>query len=162
MAIPSRQIGWGTQENLLWEISKQLEQLAGVMSKIGQTTSTTTTNSPTTTTTTTSTPITKQATLIYESISGGSGYPKGFDNGQQCSASVMSNPFITVYFSTPLIIGTAFFSDISLTTPIQIETSDGYFHYKLTWVDGMTVNNFDVSFNGGQFTNKTVNSIISC
>lgn len=30
MAIPSRQIGWGTEENLLWEISKQLEALTGV------------------------------------------------------------------------------------------------------------------------------------
>ena len=27
MAIPSRQIGWGTEENLLWEISKQMESL---------------------------------------------------------------------------------------------------------------------------------------
>ncbi len=27
MAIPSRQIGWGPQENLLWEIAKQMEQL---------------------------------------------------------------------------------------------------------------------------------------
>jgi hypothetical protein len=62
MAIPSKQIGWGTQENLLWEISKQLEQLAGVMSKIGQTTSTTTTTvapSTTTTTTTQGVPILK-------------------------------------------------------------------------------------------------------
>jgi hypothetical protein len=30
MAIPSRQIGWGTEENLLWEVSKQLEQLTNV------------------------------------------------------------------------------------------------------------------------------------
>lgn len=30
MAIPSRQIGWGTEENLLWQISKQLEYLIGV------------------------------------------------------------------------------------------------------------------------------------
>ena len=30
MGIPSRQIGWGTEENLLWEISKQLENLIGV------------------------------------------------------------------------------------------------------------------------------------
>lgn len=30
MAIPSRQIGWGTEENLLWEISKQLEAITGV------------------------------------------------------------------------------------------------------------------------------------
>jgi hypothetical protein len=31
MAIPSRQIGWGTEENLLWQISKQLEALTGVV-----------------------------------------------------------------------------------------------------------------------------------
>lgn len=43
MAIPSKQIGWGTEENLLYEISKQLEQLTGVISKIGITPSTTTT-----------------------------------------------------------------------------------------------------------------------
>lgn len=48
MAIPSRQIGWGTEENLLYEISRQLEALTGVISKIGQT--------PTTTTTTTINP----------------------------------------------------------------------------------------------------------
>lgn len=35
MAIPSRQIGWGTEENLLWEISKQLEALIGVSYKAG-------------------------------------------------------------------------------------------------------------------------------
>jgi hypothetical protein len=34
MAIPSKQIGWGTEENLLWEISNQLESLTGVTSKI--------------------------------------------------------------------------------------------------------------------------------
>jgi hypothetical protein len=33
MAIPSRQIGWGTEENLLWEIAKQLETLTGVTYK---------------------------------------------------------------------------------------------------------------------------------
>lgn len=30
MAIPARQIGWGTEENLLWEVSKQLERLTQV------------------------------------------------------------------------------------------------------------------------------------
>lgn len=35
MAIPSRQIGWGTEENLLWEISKQLEALIGVSYNAG-------------------------------------------------------------------------------------------------------------------------------
>jgi hypothetical protein len=37
MAIPSRQIGWGTEENLLWQISKQLEYLTKVIYNIGQT-----------------------------------------------------------------------------------------------------------------------------
>ena len=35
MAIPSRQIGWGTEENLLWQISKQLESLTRVVYNIG-------------------------------------------------------------------------------------------------------------------------------
>ena len=43
MGIPSRQIGWGTEENLLWQISKQLEYLTKVLSNISQTTTTTTT-----------------------------------------------------------------------------------------------------------------------
>ena len=43
MAIPSRQIGWGTEENLMWEISKQLEYLIRIASKIEITTTTTTT-----------------------------------------------------------------------------------------------------------------------
>jgi hypothetical protein len=52
MAIPSRQIGWSTQSNLLWTISKELERLTCVMAG-GCTTTTTTTVVPTTTTTTT-------------------------------------------------------------------------------------------------------------
>jgi hypothetical protein len=34
MAIPAQQIGWSQQAKLLWQISKQLEQLTGVISKI--------------------------------------------------------------------------------------------------------------------------------
>lgn len=46
MAIPSKQIGWSTQSNLLWEISKQLERLTCVMAGgCGPTTTTTTTTS---------------------------------------------------------------------------------------------------------------------
>jgi hypothetical protein len=58
MAIPSRQIGWSTKSNLLWEISKQLEALTGIMGRNipVTTTSTTTTVPPTTTTTTTPAP----------------------------------------------------------------------------------------------------------
>jgi len=53
MAIPSRQIGWGTEENLLWQISKQLEYLTNVIYNIGSNTTTTTTSTSSTTTTTT-------------------------------------------------------------------------------------------------------------
>lgn len=49
MAIPSRQIGWGTTDNLLWQISNQLEQLIRV-------TAANTTTTSTTSTTTTATP----------------------------------------------------------------------------------------------------------
>lgn len=42
MAIPSRQIGWGTNTNLLWQISKQLEKLLRVASHSTTTTTTTT------------------------------------------------------------------------------------------------------------------------
>jgi len=60
MAIPSRQIGWSTKSNLLWQISKQLEALTGIMYNRGNptTTTTTTTVAPTTTTTSTSTSTT--------------------------------------------------------------------------------------------------------
>lgn len=52
MAIPSRQIGWSTKANLLWQISKQLERLTCVTAGGCGTTTTTTTIGPTTTTTT--------------------------------------------------------------------------------------------------------------
>ena len=49
MAIPSRQIGWGTTENLLWQISKQLEKISCQLCDINDnfTTTTTTTTQPT-------------------------------------------------------------------------------------------------------------------
>jgi hypothetical protein len=54
MAIPNRQIGWSTTDNLLWQISKQLEYLTKVTYANSTTTTTsTTTVAPTTTTTTT-------------------------------------------------------------------------------------------------------------
>lgn len=43
MAIPSRQIGWSTQSNLLWTISKELERLSCVLSGGCSTTTTTST-----------------------------------------------------------------------------------------------------------------------
>jgi hypothetical protein len=46
MAIPSRQIGWGTEDNLLWQISKQLELLIRVTANSINSTTTTTTTTP--------------------------------------------------------------------------------------------------------------------
>ncbi len=58
MAIQANQIGNDPQSKLLWQISKQLEQVLGVLGHIANntapaTTTTTTTAAPTTTTTTT-------------------------------------------------------------------------------------------------------------
>lgn len=52
MAIPSQQIGWSQKDKLLWNISKQLEQLTQVFGNIQidpvvpTTTTTTTTSAP--------------------------------------------------------------------------------------------------------------------
>lgn len=43
MAIPSRQIGWSTTDNLLWEISKQLQYLTQVIANPPASTTSTTT-----------------------------------------------------------------------------------------------------------------------
>jgi hypothetical protein len=42
MSVPNRQIGWSQESNLLWQISKQLEQLIAITSKLATTTTTTT------------------------------------------------------------------------------------------------------------------------
>jgi hypothetical protein len=46
MSIPNKQIGWSQESNLLWEISKQLDQLIKVTSSLTTTTTTTTTAAP--------------------------------------------------------------------------------------------------------------------
>ena len=51
MAIPARQIGWSDKDNLLWNISKQLEMLTGVWSKVGVITTSTTSSTTSTSTT---------------------------------------------------------------------------------------------------------------
>jgi hypothetical protein len=57
MAIPSQQIGWSQRAKLLWQISKQLENLIKVAGNVQLTTTTTSTVAPTTTTTTTVAPL---------------------------------------------------------------------------------------------------------
>tara|TARA_R110000868_G_scaffold42638_7_gene143969 strand:- start:6022 stop:6162 length:141 start_codon:yes stop_codon:yes gene_type:complete len=46
MGIPNKQIGWSQESNLLWQISKQLDELIKVTSKLTTTTTTTTTAAP--------------------------------------------------------------------------------------------------------------------
>lgn len=53
MSIPNKPIGSSAEASLLWQISKQLDQLIKVVSKISSTVTTTTTAAPATTTTTT-------------------------------------------------------------------------------------------------------------
>ena len=66
MAIPSRQIGGSTTTNLLWQISKQLEELICVRSGgCGEPTTTTTSSSTTSTSSTTTT----TTTLVFPSAS---------------------------------------------------------------------------------------------
>jgi len=42
MGIPNRQIGWSNEANLLYQISKQLDQLIKVTAALSTTTTTTT------------------------------------------------------------------------------------------------------------------------
>ena len=62
--IPNKQIGWSQEENLLWEVSKQLDRMNSVIGTAPTTTSTSTSTSSTTTTT--STTIAPNLTLRIE------------------------------------------------------------------------------------------------
>jgi hypothetical protein len=53
MAIGNRGIGWSQEENLLWEVSRQLDRMNSILCPCPITTTTSTTIVPTTTTTTT-------------------------------------------------------------------------------------------------------------
>lgn len=46
MGVPNKQIGWSQESNLLWQISKQLDELIKVTSKLTTTTTTSTTAAP--------------------------------------------------------------------------------------------------------------------
>jgi hypothetical protein len=110
MAIPSRQIGWGTEENLLWQISKQLESLTRVVYNIGgntnTTTTTTTTVAPTTTTTTTSAPVTVTANISA------AGFPACLGQGMNVTIGLSSTNICdsnTIYNTNGDFVG---FTDI--------------------------------------------------
>jgi hypothetical protein len=71
MAIGNRGIGWSQEENLLWEISRQLDRLNSQMC-VGDCPTTTTTSSSTTTTTTTIPPNRFISTWDTRNLSAGS------------------------------------------------------------------------------------------
>jgi hypothetical protein len=94
MAIPSKQIGWSTQSNLLWEISKELERLTCVMAG-GCTTTTTTTVPP-----------------YYAFI-------LAYSNGNGNVGACANLPGIDIFYTTSNVIGEGVFiyTDIALTIP---------------------------------------------
>jgi hypothetical protein len=64
MTVPNRSIGQDPQSQLLWQISKQLDQLIKIMGTFIPITTTTTTAVPVTTTTTTIVPTTTTTTTV--------------------------------------------------------------------------------------------------
>jgi hypothetical protein len=46
MGIPAKQIGWGTTENLLWQIAKQLEGISCQLCELNDNFTTTSTTTP--------------------------------------------------------------------------------------------------------------------
>jgi hypothetical protein len=110
MAIPSRQIGWGTEENLLWQISKQLDTLTKVAYNIGKTTTTTTS---TTTTTTTAAPVPGNVDIaastdfdivgdftieMFVNLSNLDGFPRPYSFGAYPAPNAMSIEGGSLYF----------------------------------------------------------------
>jgi hypothetical protein len=108
MAIPSRQIGWSTKANLLWQISKQLEYLTCVTAGgCGPTTTTTTsTIAPTTTTTTTTAPV-------YSFI-------PTYSRTSNADACIEENQQVIYSLSSVLGVDVQLFYDIELTLPVEL------------------------------------------
>lgn len=120
MAIPSRQIGWGTEENLLYEVSKQLEQLTAVISKIGQTINTTTTT-------------TTSAVASYTIT----------DIGGKSPSCTITGSTQTVYAASSNINSiVAFYTNPSLTTPFVGDIQ--YFVY----TNGVSTASAQIGFDG--------------
>ena len=90
MAIPSKQIGGSVNYNLLWQISKQLDQLICIRS-----------GGCTTTTTTTTIPV-YQFELSY---------------GTSGKAEACGNPLLTTYYSSSTLLtdGVILYTDINLS-----------------------------------------------
>ena len=105
MAIPSQQIGWSNQAKLLWQISKQLEGLTGVMSAnpvhVNPTTTTTTTMAPGNVDIAASTAfdITGDFTIeMFVNMSNTGGFPRPYSFGAYPAPNAMSIEGGSLYF----------------------------------------------------------------
>lgn len=83
MAIPSKQIGWSNEANLLWYIAKELEQIKGQLNRL-----------PASSTTTTTTTTTAPSGYYY--------YTSVYNCGTSCSTPIAA---LTIYSATPLTSG---------------------------------------------------------
>lgn len=135
MAIPSRPIGQDPQSQLLWNISKQMEQLiaqvgAVVRNTSGPTTTTTTTAPYTTTTTTTTvapTPTTTTTTTVASTTTTTTAGPSyyswsayiGINNAAEACNQQYLSP-VTFYTSVNSITnGRLAWADTALTVPFK-------------------------------------------
>jgi hypothetical protein len=152
MAIPSRQIGWSTKSNLLWQISKQLEALSGIMYNRGTTpttTTTTTTVAPTTTTTSTSTSTTTSTSTSTTTTSTSTSTTTTTTtlppvtyyynvNGYGCGPCNVVGAFTAQSVGTPLTIGLFYNNPENTSYSFEIlgEISEVPGAYDLTGVTG--------------------------
>jgi len=152
MAIPSRQIGWSTRDNLLWQISKQLEHLICVKSGGCLTTTSTTTITPTTTTTSSSSSSTSTSSTTSTSSSTTTStttieptttttttsnitsielqyFDGNMDGGDGTPCDPLRETGFLEYFTTiecvPLIVGCPLYADEAATT----NAANGYYQY---------------------------------
>jgi hypothetical protein len=120
MAIPSRQIGWSTKSNLLWEISKQLEALTGVIGR----------NIPVTTTSTTSTTTTAVPSYSYFA---------NYSTTSGPAACYQAQDQFTIYTPSPIGGNTPVFTNDTLVTPAP----DGWYSFNgiiYQVIGGVTIN----------------------
>ena len=134
MAIPSRQIGWSTKANLLWQISKQLEYLTGVLYNGGGTTTTTTSSTSTTSTTSTTTTTSTSTTTTTTTAAPGS-YAYGastsnyVDRPTACAATI-SIPLALYAATSDQSAVTRFYTDAGLTNPYLGDNTSYYVYFR--------------------------------
>jgi hypothetical protein len=133
MAIPSKQIGWSTRANLLWQISKQLENLTRVMYNGGGTSTTTSTTTVAPTTTTTSTTVAGSTTTTTTAVAGSYAYGAStsnyVDRPTACAATI-SIPLALYAATSDQSAVTRFYTDAGLTNPYLGDNTSYYVYFR--------------------------------